>query len=1045
MSGGQGTGWIAWFALNPVAANLLMATILVMGLATGLNMRTEGFPASDPRTVTVTVAFDGASPDDVEEGAAIKVEQALSGVVGIKKITSTVTASEAVVSVQSIDGHPLNQLKDDIEARVNAITTFPAQVERTTVTAEQEDRHVINVQVTGAVDHRTLKETARRIRQDLLSLPTISKVITEGALGYEITVELSEDKLRAFRLSFDEVAQAIQGRSVNLSAGQLKTERGTFSLQSRNQAYYGAELERTVIRSSPQGGVVRLGDVARVVDGFAEDPLISMFNGQPSIKLDVQLTGKDSITAASDSVTAHIESLQSTGALPQGIEVSTWSDEATEIRDRLALMSRNALIGMGLVFAMLALFLNIRVALWVAVGIPISFAGTLYVLGPVGFDYSLNDLTTFGFIIVLGIVVDDAIVIGENIFTHKQTGGDGVAAAINGAQEVATPATFGVLTTVAAFLPLTMISGDFGGPFKIIAIVVIVCLLFSLVESKLILPSHLAHVTLTEQRPTGWVARGWTGLQNRIEAGLNFVIERIYKPILHIAVSNLLASVLLSLAVLTTALGLVTRGVVPTQFFPERDSSTVYVTATLDSGAPVATTRAVAEMIEASLVQTGALFQDRHGLAQNPIQNRYVSSSKTDEVTLTVQLPNSAGRSFSAADFIAGWRAATGGHPAIKQVNYFTDDEDFDDLRIELTNADADRNVEAMKQVVDALRGLGGVHDIRTNLDDSVTELTFEILPLGERLGVTNLSLITQLRNSVYGFEAQKIQRGEDEVSLRVRVPRDARDTRADLDRVRVATASGGSVPVTSVASVTARETQAEFERIDGRRVLTLTARIDEEVTSSQAVLAHLETGVFSDLKATVPGQVLTIAGEAEQESEATGQLIAGFALAVMLIYALLAIPLRSYLDPLVIMCAIPFGIVGAILGHWIIGIPISLLSFFGILALSGVVVNDALVLTSRYRAKRDEGEDYVTAILHAGPSRFRAILLTSVTTFAGLAPLVWETSEQAQILIPMAVSLAFGLLFATMITLLIVPVMLGVRERFVPARTIQPATKLAR
>jgi len=379
----------------------------------------------------------------------------------------------------------------------------------------------------------------------------------------------------------------------------------------------------------------------------------------------------------------------------------------------------------------------------------------------------------------------------------------------------------------------------------------------------------------------------------------------------------------------------------------------------------------------------------------------------------------------------------------VTQLNFYTDDDDFEDLRIELSNADPVRNEQAMQTLTQSLKEVGGVNDIRTNLDNSVIELGFEVLPLGERLGITNLSLISELRNSVYGFEAQKIQRGEDEVSLRVRFPRDARNTQSDLDRVLIPTPSGGIIPLTSVARVTARETQQQFERIDGQRVLTLSAKVDREITTPQAVLDHLQTSIFPALQSDIPGQSITIAGEAEQESAATLQLISGFGLALLTIYALLAIPLRSYLDPIVIMCAIPFGIVGAILGHLIIGIPISLLSFFGILALSGVVVNDALVLTSRYRARCDEGLGYVEAIMDAGAARFRAILLTSVTTFVGLAPLVWETSEQAQILIPMAVSLAFGLLFATVITLLIVPVMLGLRDLIQGSPANQSATAI--
>lgn len=1020
-------GWIAWFTYNPVAANLLMVAILLVGLTTALNIRTEGFPAPAPRNVTVSVALDGASPRDVEEGAAVKVEQALNGVAGIQKVTSTVTANEATITVQSVDGYSLSTLKENIQSRVDAISNFPTQVSKTTVSAEQEDRHVIYVQVSGATDLHTLKEAARRVRQELLMLPAISKVTTEGSRKSEISIEISENRLRAFDLTPAEVATAVQGESVNLSAGTLQTDSGIVTLQSRNQSYFGAELEQVIIRSSPEGGVVRLGDIAQVVDGFAEAHSISLYNGKPSIRLDVQLTGKDSITAASNTVAELIADQTKIGFLPKNITVSTWSDEAEYIRSRLSLMSENALLGIGLVFIMLSLFLNIRVALWVALGIPISFAGTLYVIGPVGFDYSLNELTTFAFIIVLGVVVDDAIVIGESIFSHKERDGGGAETAVRGALEVAKPATFGVLTTVAAFLPLTMISSDFGGPFRVIAVVVIICLFFSLVESKLILPAHLAHLQI--RQPTSKVARFWKSIQQTLDWALSSFIRNAYSPILRLAINNLLISLVLCIAILIAAVGLITRGLVQSEFFPEGESTIVYADITLESGAPAEQNQVLAKWFDDSLVETGTLYQERFGLLEPPIHNRYVSSSSTEKLLVSVELAGGADRSFSAAEFASDWREIAGPHPLIRQVDFYTGFADIQDLEIELSDPDAERTEEAISYLASALSQVGDLNDIKTNLDDPIAELTFNVLPLGERLGITNLSLITQLRNSIYGFEAQKILRREEEIGVRIRSSREARNSVSDLNRTLIATPDGSKVPLTEIAQVTRHETPQKFDRSNGQRVLTLTAKVNRTITSPQVVLGFMQSEVFPDMQARFPTLSISIAGEAEQEGKATTQLATGFVLALLAIYALLAIPLKSYLQPLVIMCAIPFGIVGAILGHLIISIPISLLSFLGILALSGVVVNDALVLVSLYSRLREDGMNYSHAIQQAGPARFRAIFLTSITTFVGLAPLVWETSEQAQILIPMAVSLAFGLLFATTVTLLIVPILLGISE----------------
>lgn len=1024
------SGWVAWFARNPVAANLLMAALLLLGGMTAMTIRTDGFPEPAPRQIVVTVAFQGASARDVETGAAIKVEQALNGLEGIKKIDTTVTASAAVVSVTSIDGYPLTELKTNVQARVDAITSFPSQVDTITVTAAQADRHVIYAQVSGDVGHRVLKETARQLREQLLALPTISSVVTEGALAYEITVELREDKLRAYGLSFAEVATALRGQSVNLSAGTLETARGTITLQSRNQAYYGAELERTVIRSSAQGGLVRLSDVATVVDGFAEDPLISLYNGQPSIRLDVQLTGNDSITKAADAVMDKVADIRARGTLPAGVSLAFWSDEAQEIRDRLSLMLNNAVMGMVLVFAMLAMFLNMRLAIWVALGIPVSFAGALYVMGPGWFDYSVNDLTTFAFIIVLGIVVDDAIVIGESIFTHKEAGDDGTETAVRGALEVTTPATFGVLTTISAFYPLTLMSSDFGGAFGVIAVVIILCLLFSLVESKFILPAHLAHLSLRRTHPKGTIGRVWATFQSRLNAGLKWVSERVYQPILRAAVHNLVVAFLLSLAVFFAALGLMTRGIVPTVFFPDRDASVVLLNLTLESGTPLVRTRAIAEAYERALFDTGDAFESEYQMAASPIRNSYVSSTSAENVVFTVELVGGTERGFPSNDFLDAWRANSPLPPAVRQLDFFTEEIDIEDIRIELGSDDPVLAEHAMAQLEETLLRIQGVNDIYTNLDTRATELTFELLPIGERLGLTNLSLINQLRDSVFGFEAQTIQRGIEEVSLRVRLPRDQRNGLNDLSRIRITTPDGGSVPLTSVASLTTHEVPQTYARIDGQRVLVLSAKVDRSVTTPDAVLNELETTVFPSLATDFPDVSIRIEGEAEQESAATSDLLSGMIMALLAIYGLLAIPLRSYAMPIVIMSAIPFGIVGAVVGHLIIGIPISLLSFFGILALSGVVVNDALVLASRYNMNRNAGMDYRTAILDAAPRRFRAIMLTSATTFAGLTPLILETAEHAQVLVPMAVSLAFGLLFATAITLIIVPVMLGLLDQ---------------
>ncbi|WP_293573703.1 efflux RND transporter permease subunit [Phaeobacter sp.] len=1027
-------GWIGWFARNSVAANLLMGIILAMGLMTGLAMRTESFPADPPRDVIVTVTFNGASPEDVEEGAAVKVEDALNGLQGVEKITSTITASSAEVLVRAVPDYPMERLKSDVKDRVDAITSFPAEVESTTITLEQDERHVIYVQLSGAIDHASLKEAARRVRAQLLDLPTVSKVTTEGSRAAQIAVELQEDQLRAYGISFEEVALAVQSQSISLSAGTLEAANGRLSLQSRNQAYFGPDLMDTLIRQGANGAVLRLSDVATVVDGFDDQQLVSIYNGQPTIRLGVQLIGKQSITETAEAVLQTVEDLRAAPWLPADITLDSWLNEADLIRDRLTLMSNNALTGMVLVFAMLALFLDIRVAFWVALGIPVSFAGALYVMGPDWFDYSLNALSTFGFIITLGIVVDDAIVTGENIYARKrqvqdQQGG-GVDTAIRGALEVATPATFGVLTTVAAFFPLTMISGDFGGAFQVIAVVVILCLLFSLVESRFILPAHLAHIDVSPTRPIRGVGRWLRPLQAAVEHGMDWTIRRLYLPVLRVALAHPIQTLLVFVASFVFAIGLMTQGIVKTNFFPDRDSTQVHMVVTLDSGVPANRAGEIAQELEAGLLQTAAKLERDNGLQQSVVTSYFITSSQPEALTLSVGLLNSDQRGFGSDLFVETWRAATGVLRGVRQMELYSDDDGAEDLRIALSSDDPAETAAALGDLQQHLQTLPETYDLLTDLDTEQQELSFALWPEGEALGLTNRDVITQLRYAVFGFDAQRIQRGSEEVQVRVRYPLEQRNSLSDLNRVLIRTPAGSFVPLDSVVRLSRQESLPELKRINGARTLELSTKVNKDLTSVTALVERLETTIFVRLKAEYGGLSVAISGEAAEEEEATDQLSSGFVLGLMMIYALLAIPLKSYTQPFIIMLAIPFGMIGAVLGHLATGHPVSLLSFFGILALSGVVVNDSLVLVSRYRAVRDTGQPIVAALMETGASRFRAVMLTSVTTFVGLLPLVTETSEQAQMLIPMAVSLAFGVLFATFITLILIPVLLRLTQR---------------
>ena len=1022
-------GWIAWFVYNPVAANLLMVTLLIIGFFSLANLRTDGFPEPAPRDVTISVDFEGGSPENVEEGVAVKIEEALSGIEGVFRISTTITSDNATISVIGKDGHLVSRLKDDVKARVDAISTFPAQVDSVMIAEAQEERHVAYVQVYGDAEHDVLKEISKQVRKRLLDLDTVNKVTVNGARDYEINIELQEEKLRAYDLSFAEVAEAVQVASVNLSAGELKTSAGTITLQSRKQSYYGNEFENVIVRGSSDGGVVRLRDIAAVKDGFTEQEVLSTFLGKPSINLDIELIGRDSVIPASDDVRAFIKELRKENWVPQTVEFAVWSDEADNVRDSLGILSKNGLIGMCLVLLLLALFLHPKVAFWVAAGIPVSFAGTFFIMGPEFLDYSLNDVTTFAFVIVLGIVVDDAIIIGESIFTRKKRDGGGIETAIRGAKQVAMPATFGVLTTVAAFYPLTTFTGNFGGPFRMIAVVVIICLLFSIIESKLILPAHLSKMNVKDKPEKKGIFPTFEKMQVSIEHGLDRFVQTYYKPLVEKVVTYRYQSLGVFVSIFILAVGLVTSGTVKTVFFGDNEGNLLYAQVTMPLGTTAGKTHEAAQYIADNIKKTSDVLQDKYNLDSSPVLFSYTQSTSDEFAGVTVEIIPGSQRPFHSQEFLDVWREVTGAIPDAKELNFYVDFEGDEDLRIELSSSDDEALEKAMILLKQKISSYNGLFDIRTNLDNYISELSVDLKPEAEFLGLSNFDVISQIRNAVFGFEAQRIQRGDEEIRVNVRYPFAERNDIGDLEKMHIRTADGGTVPLSQVAEFSRNSIQSEITRVDGDRVLILSALINEDIVTPTEINNALEANVFPEVLKAYPGVNIEITGEGEAEEEATNQLSSGFVLGLLMIYALLAIPLKSYIEPIIIMLAIPFGIIGAIVGHMIVGIPISLLSFFGILALSGVVVNDALIFVSRYNQIRESGLSYTNAVVEAGVSRFRAVLLTSVTTFVGLMPLLREKSEQAQVLIPMAVSLSFGIIFATAITLLIIPVLLGVRS----------------
>ena len=1029
---------IDWFARNPVAANLLMVFIIVSGLIGLFNIRGETFPEIELDMVSIQVPYLGAAPEEVEEGVCIRIEEAIQGIDGIEQITSTADEGSGTVLVEVGLGADTRRVLDDIKSNVDAIETFPEETEKPIITEMLARFRVVDIAVSGEADEFTLKAIAERVRDDLAAQPGISLVEFASARPYEISIEVSEDALRRHGLTFDDVAMAVRRSSLDLPGGSVRADSGEILLRTIGQAYRGAEFERLVVLARPDGTRLRLGDVATVVDGFAETDQFGRFDGRPTMLVSIFRTGEQSDMEIARAVDDYMARAQVT--LPEGIALTVWMNQADILIDRLSLMLRSGVMGFALVFVMLALFLELRLAFWVSLGIPISFLGAIMLM-PV-MDVTANVVSTFAFIMVLGIVVDDAIIVGENIHRHQQRDPDRLRASIAGAQEIATPVTFAVLTTVAAFSPLLFVPGMMGKMMIFVPMVVIPCLLFSLVESLNILPAHLGH-----RRQGG---RGlWHWFQSHFADGLERFIDRVYRPVLALGLRWRYLSLAVGLSTLVVTGGMVAAGWIAFHFFPSPEATVISASITMPLGTPPsATSDAIqqledgAERLRQEVLEQAGIDVIRHVYAavgdqpmggDGPGPFRALggaSSGHLGQVMLELVPPDS--RPQRAEELNNRWRELTGPIPQATELTYTASAATAgSDVDVMLVGPDVAQMQAAAERLKQHLRAYTGVYDITDSFRAGKEEIKLGITPAAETLGLTLQDLGRQVRQAFYGEETQRIQRGRDDIRVMVRYPADQRRSLGDLEGMRIRTPEGGEVPFSHVAVVEPGRGFASIKRVDRNRAINVMASVDETVTSTGTVNGYLASNVLPQVLAEHPGVRYEFEGVQAEQRDAIGGLQTGFTLAMFGIFALLAIPLKSYIQPLIIMSAIPFGFVGAVWGHVIMGENVSLMSTMGIVALSGVVVNDSLVMVDFINRQRRRGGSVLQAVQEAGAARFRPILLTSLTTFAGLAPLLFEQSTQADFLKPMAISLAFGVVFATFITLILVPTSYMILEDF--------------
>lgn len=1017
-------GLIAWFARNSVAANLLMVFIVAWGLSSlATRIPLEVFPSFELDSVNIVVPFRGASPSDVEEGVTIKIEEAIQDIEGIKQITSRSNEGVANVFVQVANGYSTQEIQEDIKQRVDGISTFSDEVDTPTITIPQASREVISVVVAGAMPEKELRQLASRVRDDLEALPNVSAVSVSGARQFELAIEISQSALNRYDLTLAAVAQAIESSSLDLAAGAITTAGGEVLLRARGQAHNAQDYESIVVVARADGTDIRLGDIANIADGFEETQLDQRYNGKSSIEIDVFRTGLQSAITVADEVKAYLTEAQA--SMPYGVTLGYWRDWSRVVKARLETLTSSAIQGGVLVILLLTLFLRFWVAAWVFVGVPVSILGGIALMPILG--VSLNLLSLFAFILVLGIVVDDAIVTGENIYTHMRKKKDAVQAAIDGTQEVAVPVTFGVLTTVAAFTPLLLIEGARGQVFAQIPLVVIPVLLFSIIESKFVLPSHMSHLNFHQEKTPNPLVR----LQQRIANGFESFVENIYQPVLASALRNryLVLSGFIGVGIIVFSL--VTAGHVRFIFFPRVQAEIARATIEMPVGTPFEVTQAhVDRMSEAvKTIQARHIDPETNESVIESVMSIAGSSGRGNKgshlgrVMFEIVPPEERTLTIDSRSLVAQWRREIGDIPGAKNVDFRAEiGAGGRPIDVEISGYDFDTMDAASVVIKNKLRQYPGVRDISDTFEGGKEEIVLGLKPSARQLGVSLADIAQQVRVAYLGNEVQSIQRNRDEVKVVVRYPQEERASLAQLERLTIKTPAGESVPLVSVASFELGRGFAQIRRVDRQRTLNVQADVNKETANIEGIKEDL-TELAEQLQVQYPGTRISLEGEAREQRESFASLRVGLVFVLLVIYTLLAIPFKSYLQPLLVMVVIPFGVVGGVLGHMIMGMSLSIMSYMGMLALCGVVVNDSLVLVDWVNRQRKQGMLLFDAVRSAGVARFRAVILTSLTTFFGLLPLIFESSTQAQFLIPMAVSLGYGILFATTVTLILIPV----------------------
>jgi len=1014
----QETGLIAWFARNSVAANLLMLFIIVGGILMSLAIKKQMFPVDEINWISISVPYPGAAPQEVEEGITIKIEQALNSLEGLKRVITYSNRSFSQAWLEVDTDYETQEVLDEVKSQIDAISSFPDGMDRPVVTREKFRQEVMYISVYGDMSAKKIKYLGKSIYDEVRDLGLVNVSEYMGGLDYEISIEVDQHKLREYQLTLADLARAIRANAANLSAGQIRADNGIISMRVEKQAYNQQQFEQIPVINLSDGTNILLGDVAHVNDGFVQGLRYSKFNGKNSVTIYVGASSDQSMPDISAQVLAYIANKKLT--LPEGVGLEPWVDMTFYLQGRLDMMLDNMITGGLLVFLILALFLRLRLAFWVMMGLPVSFLGALLFMPMEFIDVTINVTSLFAFILVLGVVVDDAIVVGESASEEIEKYGHSLDNVVRGVKRVAVPATFGVLTTVAAFVPMLFTSGPESAMSHSIGYVVVLCLLFSLVESKLILPAHLAKMNYSKQQSNSPLAR----VRGAIDGALKRFVATIYQPFLTRALHYRYTVLTVFMGILLLGIGLFSSGLVRFIGMPQIPHDFPRITIEMQQQSSDQATLDAMFMVEQVLKDTDKQLQEQYGAGV--IDQMFSQLLSRTRAQVMVKTTDPELRQLDTFEIAQRWRDKMPTIAGLKSLtitdSLFGGGRDDGDVSFRLIGKDDAQLLSASRALKEKLRNIKGVSDVNDSRQSATQEVQFELKPLARSLGLTLKDVASQVNFSFYGLEAQRIMRNGEEIKVMLRYPKAQRSAIGHIEDTIIFTAQGQQIPLSELAQIHLTEGVNRIRREDGKRTVNVWASVDSAIVEPFKVANDISDNFLPSMLTLYPSVKTEVAGKVQEEMDGVSTQIRNFILSLLVIFALLAVPLRSYLQPVIIMSVIPFGVIGSILGHLIFGLDLSMMSLFGIIAAAGVVVNDSLVMVDFVNKAREQGIKVRDAVIQAGGRRFRAIALTSLTTFIGLLPIMFETSMQAKIVIPMAVSLAFGVGFATVITLILIP-----------------------